>query len=224
MPRRLRVGLGGMICHVMNRAVRGSTIFAEQGDYEAFEEALAEAWRRQPIPIIEYSVLPNHWHFVLRPKEDPDLSRFMHWLTMTHTQRYHAFHGTVGSGPIYKGRFKSFPVQDDEYFLTVARYVMRNPVCAGLVSRAEEWRWGSLWHRLHSQAGMAPLLVDWPIPRPPAWIEWVNAPQTDAELGSVRECLRRSRPFGAPEWQMATARALGLSSSLRDAHRPVRRK
>ena len=223
MPRRLRQGLGGQVCHVLNRSVRGQTIFATDLDYEAFEEALAEAWRRHPVPILEYSVLPNHWHFVLWPKADRDLSRFMHWLTMTHTERHNAFHGHTGGGPIYQGRFKSFPVQHDEHFLTVVRYVQRNPVRAGLADRAEKWRWGSAWHRLHSQGGLLPLLADWPVPRPQRWIEWLNAPQTDRELEAVRASLQRGRPFGAPEWQARTARHLGLEATLRPRGRPKQR-
>ena len=69
------------------------------------------------------------------------------WLTLTHTQRWHAHHHTTGTGHLYQGRFKSFPVQSDEHFLTVCRYVERNALRANLVKRAEDWLWNSLWHR-----------------------------------------------------------------------------
>jgi hypothetical protein len=55
-------------------------------------------------------------------REDGELSEVLRWMTVTHTQRWHAFHGTSGTGPIYQGRFKSFPVESDEHFWTVARY------------------------------------------------------------------------------------------------------
>src|SRR5436305_82424 len=90
--------------------------------------------------------MPNHWHLVLEPHEDGELSRFVGWLSLTHTQRWHAHRRSAGTGHVYQGRFKSFPIQDDEHFLTVCRYVERNALRAHLVKRAENWRWGSLWH------------------------------------------------------------------------------
>ena len=100
--------------------------------------------------------MPNHFHLVVRPSGDGDLSRFMRWLTMTHTQRWHAHHHSAGSGHLYQGRFKSFPVQSDEHFYTVCRYVERNALRAGLVERAEQWRWGSLRPRSRAEKDVAP--------------------------------------------------------------------
>lgn len=90
----------------------------------------------------------NHWHLFVWPQEDDELSRFVGWLTLTHTQRWHAHRKLTGSGHLYQGRFKSFPVQDDDHFLTLCRCVERNALRAKLVKRAEDWRWSSLcrWH------------------------------------------------------------------------------
>ena len=62
--------------------------------------------------------MPNHWHIVLQPTEDGGMSDFLRWVTLTHTQRYHAHYGTSGQGHVYQGRFKSFPIQDDDHFLS----------------------------------------------------------------------------------------------------------
>ena len=67
---------------------------------------------------------------VLWPRGDGDLSEFMRWLTVTHTQRWHAAHGTAGTGPLYQGRFKSFPIQEDDHLWAVLRYVERNALRA----------------------------------------------------------------------------------------------
>ena len=83
--------------------------------------------------------MPNHWHFLIRPREDGELTQFMRWMTHTHTMRWHAHHHTEGTGHLYQGRFKTFPVQSDEHFLTVARYVEQNALRAQLVDRAEVW-------------------------------------------------------------------------------------
>src|SRR5262249_8247 len=106
------------------------------------------------IRLLAYCVMPNHWHLVLWPHHDGDLSEFLRWLTVTHTQRWHAHHHTAGTGPLYQGRFKSFPIQADESLLSVCRYVERNPLRAGLVRQAETWRWGSLWHRVKGSGQM----------------------------------------------------------------------
>jgi putative transposase len=136
-----------MVYHVLNRANGRQTLFTQEADYTAFERVLAEAVQRVDMRLLAYCIMPNHWHLVLWPRGDGDVSRCIGWLTLTHTQRWHAYHHTTGAGHLYQGRFKSFPVQTDAHFLTVCRYVERNPVRAGLVLRAECWRWGSLWQR-----------------------------------------------------------------------------
>jgi putative transposase len=72
------------------------------------------------------------------------MSNFLRWVSLTHTMRLHAHDGTGGQGDVYQGRLKRFPVQDDEPFLLVCWYVERNALRAGLVRRAEDWKWGSL--------------------------------------------------------------------------------
>src|SRR5208282_2122162 len=92
---------------------------------------------------LAYCLMPNHFRLLLWPRGDRGLSQFMQWLTLTHNQRWHAHQHTAGSGHLYQGRFKSFPVQSDDHFLTVCRYVERNALRAGLAERAEDWPWGT---------------------------------------------------------------------------------
>jgi putative transposase len=89
--------------------------------------------------------MPNHWHFVLWPENDGDLGRFMQRLTVTHVTRWQKNYNMVGYGHVYQGRYKSFPVETDDYFYQVMRYTERNALRANRVRRAEEWPWGSLW-------------------------------------------------------------------------------
>src|SRR5437660_7839987 len=140
MGRPLRASEGGFVYHVLNRANARLPLFRKDGDYEAFERVLAEAQVQVPMRLLSYCVLPNHWHLVLWPEADGALSRFVGWLTLTHTQRWHAHYHNAGTGHLYQGRFKSFPVQADEHFLTLCRYVERNAVRAGLVQSAWSWR------------------------------------------------------------------------------------
>src|SRR6266851_4427175 len=218
MPRRPRFAAGGYVYHVLNRAVARHQIFDKSLDYAAFERVLKEAKAEVPIRLLAYCILPNHWHLVLWPVHDNDLSAYLHWLTMTHTQRWHAHHHTSGTGPLYQGRFKSFPIQEDDHLLVVCRYVERNALRASLVPQAETWRWGSLWHRVHGTA--EPLLEAWPLEIPSTWVDHVNEPQSEVELAAVRRSLVRGSPLGDEEWREATAKKLGLMSTLRPRGRP----
>ena len=70
-----------------------------------------------------FSLMPNHFHFVIEASHQQSLSRFMQWLLTSHVRRYHKHYG--GSGQVWQGRFKSFPVQRDDHLLMVLRYVCR---------------------------------------------------------------------------------------------------
>lgn len=98
MGRPPRTNLGGLVYHVLNRANARSCIFENDGDYVAFEAVLEEATSRFQMRLLSYCVMPNHWHLIVYPRNDGDLSAFTGWLTLTHTQRWHAHRGTSGSG------------------------------------------------------------------------------------------------------------------------------
>lgn len=215
MPRRLRFASGGYVYHVLNRAAGRAALFKKDADYAAFVNVLRQAKDWQPMRVLSYCLMPNHWHLVLWPGEDGALSEFMRWLTVTHTQRWHAHYHTSGTGPLYQGRFKSFPIQEDEHLLTVCRYVERNALRANLVARAEQWPWSSL-----AESTIRVPLDGWPMERPANWIRHVNSVQTEKELEALRRAVVRGCPFGDPAWQQKTAKALGLEATLRARGRP----
>ena len=220
MGRPLRAAAGGLVYHVLNRANARMTLFRKDADYEAFENVLAEAVERSGTRLLAYCVMPNHWHLVVWPRKDGELSRFVGWLTLTHTQRWHAHRKSIGSGHVYQGRFKSFPVETDEHFHTVARYVERNPLRARLVRRAEQWQWSSLARWLRGSADDQALLSAWPMSRKPSWVEHVNAPQSEAELAAIQRCVDRGSPYGDGRWHDRAVRELGLETTLRPRGRP----
>jgi putative transposase len=114
----------------------------------------------------------------------------------------------------------NLPVQEDEHFYTVARYVERNALRAGVVKRAENWRFGSLWRYYRGSPADRAAIGTWPVPRPRSWIDLVNEPQTEAEVEAVRKSIERSRPFGQPAWSEDKARELGLEWTFRPQGRP----
>src|SRR5688500_8075499 len=220
MPRHPRGGTGGVVFHAFNRANARRRLFRNDGDYLAFVAAMTEAFRRVPIRILAWCVMPNHFHLVLWPRDDRELSAFMQRLTQTHAVRWRHAHNTVGDGSLYQGRFKAFPVQHDQHFLVVVRYVERNALRARLVRRAEDWRWGSAWVRTHPDDALAELLSPSPVDLPRNWLVLLNTPQTVAVEDAVRLSLRRSRPFGDDAWQRRTAARFDLVHTLRRPGRP----
>jgi putative transposase len=196
-------------------------VFEEDADYAAFQRVLADSLDRPDAPrLLAYCLMPNHWHLVVRAGEHSNLSTWAQWLTVTHTRRWHAHRHTVGEGPLYQGRFKSFPVQEDGHFLTVCRYVEANPLRAGLVARAEEWRWCSLWVRRNGPATRSPRLGEWPVERPRNWLADVNRRIPEGPLGQVRQSAARGVPLGTDPWKARIATRLGLSPTPRPRGRP----
>jgi putative transposase len=223
MPRRGRKAVGGIVYHVLNRGCGKMKLFSRDGDYAAFEKVMSQALERTPVRLLSYCLMPNHWHLMLWPRHDGELSRLMFWLTMTHTQRWRHARQLVGLGPLYQGRFKAFPVETDAHYLTVCRYVERNALRANLVSRAQDWKWSSLNVRLTARECAVPL-HPWPVPQSEDWLTWVNEPQTDAEVQQLRARIRTGRPFGSPAWERHAAERMGLNLTPKPRGRPRKGK
>jgi len=220
MPRRPRVAPGGLVYHVLNRSVGRMVMFRRDGDFEAFGRVMREAHERHPIRILAYCLMPTHWHFVVWPGEDGEVTNFFRWLAHAHAMRWRVSHHTVGYGHLYQGRFKSFPVQRGEHFLTLCRYVERNPVAANRVKMAEDWPWSSLWVRLHGTDEQKAILSPWPVDRPEQWIEHVNRPLKESEVEKIKQSLDRGRPLGGERWISQTVGRLGLEHTVRREGRP----
>ena len=163
---------------------------------------ITEACIRLPMRVVAFFLMPNHLHLALWPYGDGDLSRWMKWLLTTHVRRYHPHYHTCGH--VCEGRFKGFPIQEDEHLLTVLRYVERNPLRANLVVRAEHWPWSSLTSCLSAKALIT--IHPGPVQRHQDWLDRVNAPMTKAELRALRRSVNRERPFGSYSWTAQTAR------------------
>jgi len=195
-------------------------LFRKESDFEEFQSVVIEAYQKHPIRILSYCILSNHWQFVVWPNSDDQVTAFFRWLAHTHAMRWRISHRTVGYGPLYQGRFKNFPVQSDDHLLSLLRYVERNPLSAGLVEKAQMWRWGSLWSRVHGEKALKAILSPWPIERPANWTARVNAPLTAKELGRVQLSIERGQPYGADDWVKKTVQKFGLMHTVRPEGRP----
>lgn len=219
MPRTARAAIGGVVYHVLNRGNDRARLFHTPADFDAFLKVLVEGHKHASVELLAFCIMGNHWHLILRPRRDTDLAGYLSWITNTHVKRYRARRrGT--SGHLYQGRFKSFPVEDDQHLLTVIRYVEANPLRAKMVKRAQNWHWSSLGCARETREA---LLSEWPVDRPSDWSAMVNRDMRQGELNMVRTSIERGRPFGSKAWVVRMAKAMGLGFTLRPRGRPPKR-
>lgn len=140
MARSPRLQIPHLIRHVMSRGNGRMEIFLDDTDYRQFVHLLGEVMEDSSIPCWNYCVMPNHYHLTIQPSL-PNLSEALRRLNSSYAQWWNRRHGRVGH--VFQGRFKDQIVDRETYLLTLSRYVVLNPVRAGLVSSAEAWRWSS---------------------------------------------------------------------------------
>lgn len=140
MARPLRIHVPGVPLHVMSRGNGKQPIFINRADYQHFLELLAASAKRFRVDCHSYALMPNHYHLMLRPSAFP-ISRMMQQLNGSYAQYFNLTHQHVGH--VLHGRFKALMVEGDVYVLTLLRYVMRNPVEAGLSNTPATWPWSS---------------------------------------------------------------------------------
>lgn len=214
MARTARASVGNVCYHVINRGNGSAQVFHKNEDYFRFTEMMQQACERLPMRVVCWCLMPNHFHLVLWPYENGDLSKWMQWLMTCHVRRYHRHYKSCGH--IWQGRFKAFPIQQDGHYLTVLRYVERNPLRANLVHAAQDWRWSSLFEPNDVKS----LLAVGPVQRPQNWLKYVNCIQNENELETIRRSVNRGTPFGECDWIKLTAMELGIESSLKSRGRP----
>ena len=220
MGRVSRVDAGEMVYHAWNRANFRSALFKTEKHYQDFLAIMEESLAVVPIRILAYCLMPNHWHLVLYPRAQGDLSKFMQRITLTHTQRYHARTRTVGYGHVYQGRYKSLPVEMGGHFMTLVRYVERNAKRAALVQKAEDWPWCSVHVRLYGTEEQKKLLSPWPLAEPKEYVQWLNQSQPKEEIENIRYAIKRSRPYGSEGWVSQAVAQFGLETTMRNPWRP----
>lgn len=151
--------------HVLNRAIHRRILFADPGEYFHFQSLMRRAAARVPMRLLAYCLMPTHWHLVLWPREDGEVSAYVHWLAGTHAWYFNASRKLTGH--VYQGRFRLVGVSDERHLLTLLAYVEANPVRARLVARAEDWMWSSVG------GARLPDLVESPVARPENWLEFL---------------------------------------------------
>lgn len=220
MPRQARVAVADTVYHVLNRANGRQIIFHTDQDYRHFESLLEEGVEQTDMRILAYCLMPNHWHLILYPRTDTHLGEFMNWLTTTHVRQYRTRTKTIGHGHLYQDRYKSFPVQTNEYCSTLIRYVEQNPLRAKLLKRAEHWHWSSLYRREKGTPQQQKLLAPLPIDLPRDYLTSVNDILSKETLTELRYAVNKGKPYGSDRWLSRMMARFDLGHTLRGPGRP----
>jgi putative transposase len=158
MARPLRIEFQGAVYHVTSRGNARQMIFRDDADREAFLETVACAAKRYNFICHAYCLMGNHYHLVIETP-DGNMSRGMRHINGVYTQYFNRSHRTVGH--LFQGRFKAILVEKDTHLLELCRYVVLNPVRAGLASGASGWKWSSYRATAGTAKPRECLSVDW---------------------------------------------------------------
>ncbi|MDQ6955392.1 MAG: transposase [Mariprofundaceae bacterium] len=140
MARPLRIEYEGAVYHVTSRGNALSDIYLSDDDRELFLEVLEHVVERFSWVCHAYCLMNNHYHLMVETPQ-ANLSRGMRQLNGMYTQRFNREHDRVGH--VFQGRFKSIVVDKDAYLLELSRYIVRNPVAAGMMANVGDWPWSS---------------------------------------------------------------------------------
>jgi len=211
MARKPRIDVGGQVYHILNRANARLPIFFKEEDYKMFETILEDACTAYDMRLLAYCLMPNHFHLVLHTRRDGDLQKFMQWVTLTHTQRWHTKNKTVGTGHLYQGRYKSLLAQDDAHLLGLIRYVERNPLRAKLVKNLDNWKFSSYWRRKHGTGNQKRILTEWPVDMPKDYETFIHEPMTIEELEKIRDAVQHRQVHGSDQWTVSMQKKYKIS-------------
>ena len=158
MARPLRIEFSNALYHVTSRGDRREIIYEDDEDRNAFLRVVAGVVGRFNWICHAYCLMGNHYHVLVETPE-PNLSRGMRQLNGVYTQKHNWRHRKVGH--VFQGRYKAVVIEKEDHLLEVSRYVALNPVRAGMVKQAHQWRWSS--HRATGGLCKAPpfLTTDW---------------------------------------------------------------
>lgn len=227
MPRRPRLFLPHVPLHVTQRGVNRAAIFLDDQDRHHYRRLLGLACRQHGIALHAFVLMDNHVHLLLTAGEAAGLARTMRVAGQCYVQYFNHRHGR--SGALWQGRFKSCLVESGAYLLSVIRYIELNPVRAGMVAAAEDFRWSSV--HAHLGAACDPLLTLHPVylalgpdtqRRAAAYAQWLRAGIDTEELQSLRQYMAQERALGNPRFQAMVEKTLNRPVACRARGRPRR--
>lgn len=217
MGRPCRINYPGLIYHVVSRGNNRQSIFRENKDYEDYLRIVLASKKKYKFKLLAYCLMTNHVHLLIQVTDKASISKIMQAITVGHTLRYHYKNHTCGH--VWQGRFKSPVVSDDEYLLTVMRYIEQNPLRAGMVKRLEEYQWSS--YLINSNAQEDVLIDKEENPayhslgqtaaeRAENYFKIICEKLTNQSLKDIRGSILRSAPYVSPIFMRRLAKLLPI--------------
>ena len=198
MARRPRICIPGLTHHVVQRGNNKGTMFGDDADHRFFLKLLQHESARCAVAIHAYVLMTNHFHLMATPADKTGLSTMMQSLGRTYVPAFNLKHNRTGG--LWEGRYRSFVIENESYWLTCMRYVELNPVRARIVPKSDDYHWSSACahvcgcddpalaiHELYLRLGETPAA------RQRAWRAICGEAISDSELAQVRDATRRGR-------------------------------
>jgi putative transposase len=196
MPRGRRLQVSGLTQHVLNRGNNRCDIFRADRDYAFFLAVLGEAAVRHSLEVHSYTLMTNHFHLVVTPRQPPAVSKAMQVAGSRYVGYFNRRYARTGT--LFEGPFKSMFIDSETYWFTCMRYVELNPVRAGLVSEQAAYRWSS--YRANALGVEDRIIVPHPLylalgvspeSRQRSWRELSREGLSSDELFEIRDHVRR---------------------------------
>jgi putative transposase len=191
MPKKNRNVPPNSVLHIVNRGNDRKIIFPEPIDYAAFLVLLREAREKFGVELYAYTLMPNHFHLVVRTTGLDQISAYMHFVEREHACDLRRCWKSKGHGHVFQRRYWSKVVVGDGYLMTLMRYVEANPYRAGLIDTSDLWEWSSLWDR---ETGERDLLQPSGLWLPDDWRTIVTVPMQREDLERIRRNAKIGRP------------------------------
>ncbi len=202
MARLPRVVVVDVPHHVTQRGNSRQVILASDADRITYLELLRQYSEIHSLSLLGYCLMSNHVHLIAVPRTGAALAE-----TLKHTHGRYASYWNArrsSSGHVWQGRFYSCPL-DDSHLWEALRYTELNPVRAGLVAAAEQWRWSSA--AAHSGVAVPDAMVEmerwrtrWTVAE---WRDFLLAGESQPDLTALRRCTHTGRPLGTPDFVAA---------------------
>jgi putative transposase len=225
MAGPLRIELSGGLCHITSRGDRREDIYFSDTDREAWLALLGQVCAQFNWVCHAYCLMSNHYHLVIETPEG-NLARGMHQLNGVYTQMVNRTHGRVGH--VFQGRYKAILVEKDSYLLELARYVVLNPVRAGMVGDVGDWPWSSYAAIVGSAPSPAWLQTHWLLgqfgrQRKRAIAGYIDFVRAGVGLPSIWDQLQGQIYLGSPEFIERMQSSLAPDQPLDEIPRMQRR-
>lgn len=228
MPRIARDAIAGIPYHIIHRGNNKQKIFFCDDDYRYFISLIAQAKKKYGCNLYSYVLMPNHVHFILEPIEQAEnLHKFIKLLAQKYAQ--HSNKKYKRTGTLWEGRFKSSPISEDSYLLTCGRYIEMNPVRAGIVKDAAQYKWSSYRYKIGIENNVLfldrdPLYLDFganDAERKKKYKEWFEHNDTaESTLDLIRETINKNTVFGNEKFKESLEKLLGRDLTPKKQGRP----